>query len=62
MLMRKYDIEVNRIEGDIVSRLLYDYRNKVLHRYIPTDKELSYIVNVVPKFIQVVKEFRQKHP
>ena len=49
------------IEKDIVSRL-YDYRNKVLHGgYIPTDDELNYIITVVSKFIQAVKELRQKH-
>ena len=58
--MSKYGIEVSRIEKDIVSRL-YDYRNKVLHGgYIPTDEELGYIINVVPKFIQDVKECRRK--
>jgi len=58
--MRRCGIEVSKIEKDIVSRL-YDYRNRVLHGgYIPTDEELSYIINVVPKFIQAVKEFRQK--
>lgn len=59
--MKRYGIEVSRIEKDIVSRL-YDYRNKVLHGgYIPTDEELGYIIDVVPKFIQAVKGFRQKN-
>ena len=59
--MRKHGIEVSMIEKDIVSRL-YDYRNKVLHGgYIPTDDELNYVITVVPKFIQAVKEFRQRH-
>jgi len=58
--MKNYGIEVSRIEKDIVSRL-YDYRNKVLHGgYIPKDDELAYILNVVPKFIQYIKDFRQK--
>lgn len=60
--MRKYGIEISRIEKDIVSRL-YDHRCRVLHGgYIPTDEDLSYIINVIPKFIQTIKELRQKRP
>ena len=58
--MKKYGIEVSKIEKDVVSRL-YDYRNKVLHGgYIPTDDELGYILNVVPKFIRYIKNLRRK--
>ena len=58
--MEEHGIKVSRIEKEIVSRL-YDYRNKVLHGgHIPTDEELSYIINVVPKFIRAIKEFRQR--
>ena len=58
--MRRKGVEVSRIEKDIVARL-YDYRNRVLHGgYIPTDAELQYIVEVVPKFIKAMKGFRGK--
>ena len=58
--MEEHGIKVSRIEKEIVSRL-YDHRNKVLHGgHIPTDEELSYIINVVPKFIRAIKEFRQR--
>lgn len=59
--MRLQGIEISRIEKDIVTRL-YDYRNKVLHGgYMPTDDELNYIISVVPKFIQSIKDFRRKN-
>ncbi len=58
--MRRKGVEVSRIEKDIVARL-YDYRCRVLHGgYIPTEEELKYIVEVVPRFIKAIKEFRRK--
>jgi|GEM_PF-6965575 len=57
--MKMRGIEIIKIERDIVSRL-YDYRNDVLHGgYVPNDKEFYYIVEVVPKFIQSIKECKE---
>ena len=57
-IMKQKGLEIIKIEKDIVSRL-YDYRNRVLHGgYIPNDEEFSYIVEIIPKFIQNIQKCR----
>lgn len=54
--MKKKNIQITSIEKSIVTNL-YEYRCKVLHHgYIPDNKEFSYILDVVPRFIASLKK------
>ena len=55
--MKENDVNIDKIEREFTVKL-YDFRSKVLHGgYIPDDEGFNYILRIVPKFIQNIKNF-----